>query len=174
MKILSGFHWLMLALVGVSLSALAAEVYKKPETFLQEAFNQQVPEPGLVWLVGDTGKKVEAILGHPPDALRERYWAKQGRSAWILEEVGKSRPITVGVVIRKHRIERLDVLIYRESRGWEVRYPVFTDQFRQASLAENGKLDVTIDGITGATLSVNALTRLARVALYLDSQVSDS
>lgn len=66
------------------------------------------------------------------------------------------------------------MLIYRESGGWEVRYPVFTDQFRQASLTENGKLDVTIDGMFGATLSVNALTRLARVALYLDSQVSDS
>ena len=60
------------------------------------------------------------------------------------------------------------VLIYRESRGWEVKYPAFTDQFRGARLTSDGKLDQSIDGISGATLSVHALTRLARLALLLD------
>jgi len=34
-----------------------------------------------------------------------------------------------------------------------------------------GSLDKPIDGITGATLSVQALTRLAGVALFLDENV---
>ncbi|MCP4949490.1 MAG: FMN-binding protein [Aestuariibacter sp.] len=35
------------------------------------------------------------------------------------------------------------------------------------------KLDRQIDGITGATLSVRAVTRLARMALYLHSQIKN-
>jgi hypothetical protein len=65
----------------------------------------------------------------------------------------------------------LRVLIYRESRGWEVRHAFFTRQFDQAQL-ENGKLDRSIDGITGATLSVEALQRAARLALWLDQQLT--
>jgi hypothetical protein len=47
---------------------------------------------------------------------------------------------------------------------------VFTDQFIDASLKENNHLDVPIDGISGATLSVQALTRLAAMALFLHTQ----
>ena len=59
------------------------------------------------------------------------------------------------------------MLTYRENRGGEVATPAFTDQFSHAMLADNGELDVHIDGISGATLSVQALTRLANMALYL-------
>jgi hypothetical protein len=72
-------------------------------------------------------------------------------------------------------LEILDVkvLIFRESRGWEVRYPFFTDQFKDATLTAERNLDRKIDGISGATLSVNALTKLARLALFLDSYVDN-
>ena len=63
------------------------------------------------------------------------------------------------------------MLVYRESRGDEVRYPRFTGQFTGAGLNSRQELDRGIDVISGATLSVNALTRLARLALYLDGQV---
>ena len=89
------------------------------------------------------------------------------RSAWILEEIGKDKPITVGLVVNNNTLERIRVLIFRESRGWEVRYPFFTDQFRGAGLADEHRLDRHIDGISGATLSVRALEKLARLALYL-------
>jgi hypothetical protein len=36
------------------------------------------------------------------------------------------------------------------------------------------ELDRNIDGISGATLSVRALTRLARVALLLDAEVREA
>ena len=38
------------------------------------------------------------------------------------------------------------------------------------TLDENDSLDVAIDGISGATLSVQALTRLAGMALYLHAE----
>ena len=48
--------------------------------------------------------------------------------------------------------------------------PAFTDQFNAAALTENNGLDVRIDGISGATLSVQALTRLAAMALFLNAE----
>ena len=63
------------------------------------------------------------------------------------------------------------VLVFRESRGWEVRHPFFTDQFRDAGLTGELALDRNIDGISGATLSVRALSRLARLALYLHTVI---
>ncbi len=63
------------------------------------------------------------------------------------------------------------MLEFRESRGWEVRYPFFTDQYHGAGLAEHGAIDRRIDGITGATLSVAAVNRVVRLALMLDEQV---
>ena len=107
------------------------------------------------------------LLGHDYPALRLRYWCRGKRSAWILEEIGKDLPITVGVVIDDDRIRSLRVLVYRENRGGEVSTPAFTDQFDGATLGAPNELDRNIDGITGATLSVDALTRLATMALFL-------
>jgi Na+-transporting NADH:ubiquinone oxidoreductase subunit NqrC len=53
-----------------------------------------------------------------------------------------------------------------------VRYPFFTDQFNGLQLDENNRLQRKIDGISGATLSVNALTRLARLALHLHEEAT--
>jgi hypothetical protein len=102
--------------------------------------------------------------------LRVRYWARGARSAWILNEVGKEKPITVGIVIEAGKISRLKVLAFRESRGDEVRHDFFTRQYQDRRLQEDLQLDRAIDGITGATLSVRALNRLARLALLLDQE----
>ena len=67
----------------------------------------------------------------------------------------------------------MKVLVFRESRGWEVRYPFFTEQFADASLKAETKLDRKIDGISGATLSVDALIKLARLALFLDQYIDN-
>ena len=67
---------------------------------------------------------------------------------------------------------QMQVLIYRESHGWEVRYPFFTDQFKGLERDDSNNLNKKIDGISGATLSVNALTRLSKLALYLDQEVA--
>ena len=153
-------------------AAFARGVYQTPEDFLREAFDGSPPKPAVIWLTGEKGKTVTRILQHKPPRLRVRYWARDARSAWILEEIGKEKPITVGIVIDDGRISRIKVLAFRESRGDEVRHALFTRQFDQARLAADTQLDRHIDGISGATLSVRALTKLARVALYLDGQRS--
>lgn len=158
----------LVSAAGLPRPGLAQGTYLERGEFLQQAFDGPVPEPDAIWLTGEMQASVREILGHDYPGLRIRYWVRGDRSAWILEEIGKERPITTGFVVDDQRLVAVRVLIFRESRGWEVRYPYFTEQFENAGLAPDGKLDRRIDNITGATLSVNAIRRLARLALFLN------
>ena len=160
---------LLLVLLLLS-TAAAADEYQSQEDFLLEAFDGTTPKPRVVWLKGDIKKATGDILGHAYPGLRIRYWGEGARTAWILEEIGKVKPITVGLVVNDDGLEKIRVLAFRESRGWEVRYPFFTDQFTGVGLTTGHDLDQRIDGISGATLSVRALKKLARMALYLHEQ----
>jgi len=155
----------------ITATVSARGVYQTNDDFLNEVFDQQVPKSDVVWMKGEVRDRVAEILGHNYSGLRIRYWMKDDRSAWILEEIGKEEPITFGIVVKGDKVEQVKVLVYRESRGWEVRHPAFTQQFSEAKL-ENNKLDRHIDGITGATLSVRAMTAVVTLALYLDDFVS--
>ncbi|MEZ5557350.1 MAG: FMN-binding protein [Pseudomonadales bacterium] len=160
-----------LGLVAWAADARAAEhAYQSTESFIEESFAGAVPAARVLWLSPQLRETVRDVLGREP-SLRVRYWRQAGRSAWVLDEIGKEQPITAGVLIRDGAIEDMRVLAFRESRGWEIRYPFFTSQFREARLAPDHALTRHIDGITGATLSVRAMDRMARVALLLDAQV---
>lgn len=145
----------------------AASVYETHAAFLERAFDGSPPGPGVIWLSGERKSTIRQLLGHDYPALRLRYWCQSGRSAWELEEIGKELPITVGVIVERNYIKNLRVMTYRENRGGEVATPAFTDQFTGVGLENGTGLDSRIDGISGATLSVQALTRLASMALFL-------
>jgi hypothetical protein len=149
----------------------AGGTYQTPEDFLNEVFAGAVPAAQVLWLKDDVRETSTDIMGHRYPAIRVRYWLTGARSAWILEEIGKEQPITTGIAINNHAIERLRVLVFRESRGWEVKHPFFTDQFPGLAITPAYQLDGPVDGISGATLSVRALKKLARLALYFHSQV---
>ena len=164
-------RWLGLAIALQLLSsggASAVDVYLDPATFIARAFADDPPAPARLWISGDLKSGVKAILGTALGALRVKYWRRGERTAWILEAIGRDRPITAGFVVDGDTIAGIEILIYRESRGWEVRYPFFTDQFKGAELQANQELTHKIDGITGATLSVHAIIKLGKVALLLD------
>lgn len=154
--------------------AHAERVYQQPDAFVTEAFAGHAPAPTVLWLTGDLKTEVRAILDHDYPALRLRYWGQGGRSVWVLEEIGKESPITVGIVVENNRIAQMRVLVFRESRGWEVESPAFIRQYLGATLkpaeSKAPQLDRTIDGISGATLSVRALSKLSRLALLLHRQ----
>ena len=162
---------LLLLIVGVvPVSASDEQIYVTPDAFLAEAFATP-PPPSMLWITAEIQPDIEKILGHPPPRLRQRYWKDGAKTAWILEEIGKEEFITAGFVVANDRIEKTRVLIYRESRGMEVRYPAFLKQFEGAQLADKRRLSKRIDGITGATLSVWAMERMARAALYFHRHV---
>jgi hypothetical protein len=161
-----------LAVLTLSLGAAAAvhgEVYQEPGAFVAEVF-RSTPAPKVLWLTKELQTQASAILGHPPAQLRQRYWSEGGKSVWILEETGKEELITAGFVVAHGHIDHVRVLVYRESRGQEVRQASFLKQFKDAKLVPNNRLDRDIDGIVGATLSVGAMERMARLALYFDSK----
>mgnify|MGYP001821728189 FL=1 len=161
---------LLLSLLAFKVSA--GGVYQEPDAFIAEVFDNDPPKAGVIWPDKQLKAQIKEILGHDYRGLRVRYWKHGDRSAWILDEIGKDKPITTGFVVNRGRLELVRVLVFRESRGWEVRHAFFTDQFNQAGLKTDMELDRTIDNISGATLSVRAVTRLARVALLLDQEVN--
>lgn len=156
----------LLAVLSATAGA-ADRVYLDPEEFIASAL-QGKSQAKVLWLTGDLQAELTRILGHAPPQLRQRYWTDGRKTVWIFEEVGKEDLITAGFVVASGRIEQVRVLIYRESRGMEVRYPAFVDQFKGAVLIPGNRLDRSIDGISGATLSVGAMERMARLALYFD------
>lgn len=164
-------HFAALLVAALPLGLTHAAVYQEPAEFVNESFHGKPPASSALWLTPELKKQMEEILGHPPTGMRVRYWHDQERTTWVMDEIGKELPITTGIVINKDTIERVRVLIFRESRGWEVRHDFFTDQFRGASMNGKGSLDRNIDGISGATLSVRAVEKLARVALLLDQTI---
>ncbi len=148
--------------------ALAEDVYQKPQDFIREAFGGKAPSPQVMVVDDALQKKIHTVMARRYSLPRVRYWANKNQSAWVLEEIGKTLPITVGIVVEGGAISHLKVLIYRESHGWEVKHDFFTDQFKGAELKYEKKLNQNVDGISGATLSVSALKRLAALALLLD------
>ena len=168
MKVFALILWLSLLPTAV----FSGGVYQEPDAFIAEVFADAPPKPEVIWPSQGLKSRMKEILGHDYDGLRIRYWKKETRTAWVLDEIGKDKPITTGFVVDQGRIERVRVLIFRESRGWEVRHAFFTDQFDKAALNNDTELDRRIDDISGATLSVRAVSRLARIALLLDQAVT--
>jgi Na+-translocating ferredoxin:NAD+ oxidoreductase RnfG subunit len=77
--------------------------------------------------------------------------------AFIDHEIGKSFPITFMTVLNVDGTVRdVEIMVYREPRGWEVRYPSFMDQFTGRTADSDYR---TVNSITGATLSVRALVK---------------
>ena len=140
------------------------------EEFLQVAFPTDEPKVATLWVDNTLRTPIEDLLGHRFDALRVRYWQQADKTAWIFEEIGKEQPITIGITVVAGAVGMVRILEFREPRGWEVRHPFFTDQFSGARATAGRKFDRPIDGITGATLSVAAVTRAVRLALFLSEQ----
>lgn len=169
-------HFLRACLLLSSVAAMAGtdeqpRRYLESEAYVASSFAETKPQASTLWVAGELRDAIERTLGHRFSALRVRYWYDGDTSVWILDEIGKELPITIGVTVRDARIVNVRVLEFRETRGWEVRYPFFTDQFRDVMLDPDGRLSQNIDGITGATLSVGAVTRIAKIALIFDENI---
>lgn len=152
-------------------NAYAEGIYQNPADFINESFSSKPPKSSVLWITKSLKPEIYNIMGHDLGVLRIRYWKKNGKTVWVLNEIGKEHPITVGLVVKENKIQQLKVLIFRESRGGEVRHPFFTEQFKQIGITTKNKLERSIDGISGATLSVTALKKLARLALYFHQQI---
>lgn len=163
---------LLILIIASWHSTSTAANYQQPEEFIRQAFADNPPSPKKIWIKKQLKQDIKKILGHNLGVLRLQYWKQDNRSAWILEEIGKERLITAGIVVNQQQIEQIKVLAFREIRGWEIRYPFFADQFTGITLKSDHRLSKHIDGISGATLSVKAMKKMARLALLLDQKTT--
>ena len=73
--------------------------------------------------------------------------------------LGKDQPITFLVAIDPaDRLKDVDILVYREPYGGEVAYEPWRRQFRGKSAGDSLRVGKEIRGISGATISVHAVT----------------
>ena len=158
-----------LLLAGGLTVARADTVYLAPDRFIEEAVGS-VP-PKAVWLTRELQGDISRVLGHPYPQARLRCWPGNAGVALILDEIGKEFPITAGFVVAGGRIQSARVLIYRETRGQEISQPAFLRQFDGIGLTPELELDRPVDNITGATLSVDAMQRMARTALVVGRRI---
>lgn len=104
---------------------------------------------------------VEVILCYDSDGVFLGY-------AVVSEESGKYRPITymVGIDPEFH-VTKVVVMVYREDRGGEIRTPRFLYQFKGKSAKDPIRVNRDIVNISGATISVRAISAGVKKVLYL-------
>ena len=103
-----------------------------------------------------------------------KYWKTNDKTLWILNSIGKYKPITAAFTVKECKINSAHVLIYREQHGYEIKYPSFLSQFNNLKINNKFRLTGNIDNISGATLSVQSMDRMARTALILDNISNDN
>ncbi len=139
------------------------------DDFLEKIFQGSVPTPNYIWLTPAVRQRMESILIHDYKGLRIKYWRENEQAVWILDDVVKGKPVSAGIVVSQGKIKMVEILSAQGRWGSLVKNENFTAQFENAASDENNRLTQSIDGISGATISVNTVSRLAQLALALDS-----
>jgi thiamine biosynthesis lipoprotein len=167
--VLGGVSWLLLAPSrGHAIVYLTAE----------EALRRLIPEAKTfrevaIRLSPLQKERVAGLLGSVvrEDAYRSWIVEHAGRAmahAVLLNVIGKEQPITFLVVVGANGVVRgVEVLIYRESEGSEIRSGRFIRQFVGKTLAAPLKLGRDIEAISGATLSSRSTAYAVKKALAL-------
>lgn len=171
-------------IIGIILSSFASNaqtfkpaerVFKRTTDYVKDAFGGVEPDKETLWVIGSLRDNINEVMenmGSTP--VRYRYWKQGNKTVWIVESIARTMPITAGVTVNDGAIEDISVLTYRETRGHEVQNRVHRAQYYGAKLTENNSLDKSIDGISGSTLSVNSMKRMARIALLLHAEVTSN
>ena len=160
---------LLLGLGAVGPAHAIDDIHETLEAFLTRTFGAAVPEPKFLDLDGNAQSQINAALGHNYQQSRLRYWKANGITAWVLMDKGKEgyQLTDAAFAVKGGAIDIASVLIYRESHGEEVADAPFLNQLTGAH-AVGGQLDKQVDNISGATLSVKMMVRMAAAAIALD------
>jgi hypothetical protein len=138
-----------------------------------------------VAVTAERKSRVTAALGGTLPSLWEDRWivfrvsrggAPLGR-AFVVEEIGKHRPITFVVGLRADRsVEDVAVMSYREAYGGEIRTRRFLNQLRGKTPQDDLHPTSGITNVAGATLSVEAAGRAVHkaqaIATVLDAEAT--
>jgi electron transport complex protein RnfG len=117
-------------------------------------------------------------LGYAPP--RDRYTIfiaqTQGRVdgyAVIDDQLGLHQPITFATRLSSHgMVERVEIMVYREPRGDEVRDARFRKQFEGKTAQDPMRLERDIDAVSGATISSASMAVGVRRAAVLVEELA--
>lgn len=154
-------------------SSRAEDVYWTTKSLLKDFFKTS---KRVTYVKLDKARERAAIakrLGHTPK--RSSYVvfiAKTGDRvdgyAVVDEEMGQHQPITFGVKISPDgKVERLEVMVYREGYGDEIREGRFRRQFEGKSKQDDLRFGTDVVAISGATISSKAMAVGVRRAVAL-------
>ena len=165
-------------LLGLLTLAVGAEEEYVEQMFLNKKQALQLAFPGIktfkkkkVWLSDTQRAAIQKILGDQIKYEERRvthYFGlnEAGRPVGAMvigNEIGRSYLITFMVVINTDgTVKDVEVMVYREPHGWEVRFESFMSQFFGRGASD--PFD-NINNITGATLSVRSMTKGVKKAV---------
>ncbi len=162
--------FLLLFLTG---NVSAGGTYYTQQQMQAEVFAGDAVTSNALWLTPERKQLIRETTGQSLTQARIRFTEAAGRRLWVLSEIGKEKPITFGVVTSIDGIERIEVMVFREARGDEIRLPQYTAQYQGQTLTPEGDLANNVDGISGATYSVRTMKKVAKLALLLDQWVTE-
>jgi Na+-translocating ferredoxin:NAD+ oxidoreductase subunit G len=170
----------LLALVGGRAAPARAEssevIYATPKTVLASFFPKSERVTYRTLAVDAREKaRLGHRLGYTP--ARDSYTIfealTQGKVdgyAVIDDELGLHQPITFATRLSSRGVvDRVEIMVYREPRGDEVRDPRFRKQFEGKTAADPLRIDRDIDAVSGATISSASLaTGVRRAAILVE------
>jgi hypothetical protein len=122
------------------------------KTLIEERIGWHFPETTFDCFIGETKGKVDG-------------WA------FIQNTVGKHKPMTYMVGIDPNgEVNNVEVLVYREARGSEVRTKRFNYQYQGKNLDDPIRINRDIINITGATMSVRSMSAGVKRVLVLTDE----
>jgi len=179
------FFFGLVSFVFLSTFAFAEEEKKfQLQVYLTKKQAFEIAFPGAdeikkerLWLTKEEIRAIEEIYMYKIYETRFTFYTgiKNGKSmgSMLIDNIiGKSFPITFMTVLNTDGTVRdVEIMVYREPQGWEVRYKSFRSQFYGKDTSSNSN---EILSISGATLSVRAIksgvykAMAAYKILYLD------
>jgi hypothetical protein len=153
-----------------------ADVYMTEEECIKIMFpKSERVRKDVITLSPDKKKEIEERIGWKfPEESFEVYIGETGSQvdgyALVQNTIGKHKPMTYMVgVDNEGRVSDVELLVFREARGSEVRTKRFNVQYEGKTVLDPVRLNKDIINISGATMSVRSMTAgIKRVLVLVD------
>ena len=118
---------------------------------IEERIGWKFPETAFEVYIGETGTQVDGY-------------------ALVQNTIGKHKPMTYMVGVDAHgRVSNVELLVFREARGSEVRTKRFNAQYEGKTVLDPVRINKDIINISGATMSVRSMSAgVKRVLVLID------
>lgn len=118
---------------------------------IEERIGWKFPEDFFEVYIGETGAQIDGY-------------------ALVQNTIGKHKPMTYMVGVDTHgRVSNVELLVFREARGSEVRTKRFNVQYEGKTVLDPVRINKDIINISGATMSVRSISAgVKRVLVLVD------